>query len=224
MKYHLPLALLAACMTGCTTPRPDAISPFLRSSRNEASRPIAWEVVQRFDFDAPAALAGCPQPAGVWRTEDGRLVAAEGNENRALLLCPLPPEPLRVQFQARLEPNEDGKIGDISVLLGATDSKRFFASGYSLTTGSYWNHCTTFYRLGRPLARTEWSPLQPNRWYRVTVERAGGHLRYWLDDQILLDAWDREPLEPAADAWLGLRTWDTRLLIDNLTVSRPESR
>jgi len=213
----MALVLVAGC-TGVDT------TEFLRASRQIRSTPVTWKDVQHFTFDDAAGISGAPTPQGAWRIESGKLHAVEGDGNRTILLASLNNNPMSIAFDATLYPVSKGRIGDITVLINATDDSRFFSSGYALTTGSYWNNCTTFYRLGKALARTEWSPLRPGRTYHVRVELVGGHLRYWLNNRILLEAWDPQPLALTPDRWVGIRTWATHLVVDNLTIQRGEDQ
>ena len=215
-RTALMVLVLATGCTGVDT------TEFLRASRQIRATQVTWNDVQHFTFDEAGDIKGAPTPQGAWRVKSGKLHAVEGDGNRTILLASLNSNPMSIAFDATLCPANKGRIGDITVLINATDDSRFFFSGYALTTGSYWNNCTTFYRQGKPLARTELSPLRPGRTYRVRVELVGGHLRYWLDDRILLEAWDSQPLALAPDRWVGIRTWATHLILDNLTIQRGE--
>ena len=129
-------------------------------------------------------------------------------------------EPLRIELEVTNYANPDGSIGDITILLNAENSKDFFRSGYALTTGSYYNSCTTFYRLGKPIAKTEHSPLVSGKTYKVIIELVNGHIRYWLNDEIILEAWDTEQLKMNPELWMGIRTWNTKMSINWFAVSQ----
>lgn len=190
----------------------------LTYSRKSPMNDIVWTPVARFDFDDPAELDRFVQVAGGWTIRGGKLVAIEGDRDRTIMLAPSGPMPVRIAFDARLGRHPEGGARDFTVLVNATADEEFFRSGYTLTTGSYRNNTTCFYRAGKRLARTEYSPLEVERTYRVTVEIDGGHLRYWLDDRILLEAWDADPLAMDPKRWIGLRTWDIEMAVDNLTI------
>jgi hypothetical protein len=111
-------------------------------------------------------------------------------------------------------------IGDITVLLNSLPDKTFFNAGYALTTGSYWNNCTTFYRKGTALANTSWSPVRSGKRNTISLEFNHGHIRYEMNGEILLEAWDENPLNLSPDRWIGLRTWATLMCVDNITVYR----
>lgn len=218
------MSCVSAVVAGCTVPGP-ANDEFLARSRGEGSRPHTWSTVAGPDWPSPGSVPAAPRVlTGDWQIQARRFVATGGQGNRTLLLCPLPGGPVRVRFTAVPHSERaDGWIGDISVVFGAiNDAKKFWTSGYVMTTGSYWNHCTTAYRQGKPLARTEWSPLRPGRSHEICVEWTGSHLRYLLDGQVLLDAWDDQPLAFEADRWIALRTWETRLEVHDIRVESGE--
>lgn len=226
MWVLFPLIFLAA--VGCSGDGPRAGTPEglaerkqrgLLFSRRSPINAIHWTPVKRFTFEHGWEAEQLLQPAGRWTIEDGVLKAVEGPRNRVIMLCPSRYEPVRIEFDARLQPHPQGEARDFTVLVHASADDRFFKSGYTLTTGSYYNNTTCFYRRGQRLARTEYSPLVVNRWYHVTVEMARGHIRYWLDDRILLEAWDVDPLPADGRGWIGLRTWDIVMEVDNVVIS-----
>ena len=196
---------------------------YLLVGRNEVKFPVArWAPVLTVTFDDAGALKDCPVLDGAWEVKDGRLRATAGDANRAILLGHAQGDAVRVEFDATCLADADGRIGDISVMIDTTPEKGYFRKGYALTTGSYYNTCTSFYRQGKKLARTEYSPLETGKTYHVSVEVCRGHLRYWLDDRIILEAWDAAPLPLDEKLWVGIRTWATLLTVDNLMISRAE--
>lgn len=195
---------------------------FLERSRSQRISPVIWELVALFGFDTPVDIAGCPVPEGKWEVRDGRLQAVGGDRNRAILLMKIPGDRIRIEFEAVSHTDSLGRLGDITILLGATPDRGFFNSGYALTTASYWNNCTTFYKSGRPIARTEYTPVRPGVKNRVALEFVGGHIRYWLNGEIILEAWDDTPLVIDSGTWIGIRTWATVMEVDDIGVYRGE--
>jgi len=214
-------------MAGCATnPAGHPPTEDLAWSRKVGSPPdpdLQWELVMSQDFDGAQLPAGSLVTDGTWEVRDGRLWATAGGQQRAIMLGPALEPPVRIEFECtnRADP-EQGTIGDITVHANAVPGSgaELFAQGYALTTGSYYNNCSTFYRNGRPLAKTEFSPVRDNVTHRVCVEIIGGHLRYWLDDTIVLEAWDPQPLTEWSGRSLGLRTWNTLMAVDRLRVYR----
>ena len=191
---------------------------FLEQSRTQRSQNITWEKVVSFRFDNPGEIAECPVPEGKWKVKDGKLHAIEGDKNRAILLHHCVGEAVRIEFEATCFTDNQGRLGDITVLLNSVHGKAFFGNGYALTTASYWNNCSTFYRKGRPIARTEYTPVKSGERNLVILEFNKGHIRYWLNGQIILEAWDETPLEINSEYWIGIRTWATNMTVDNLII------
>jgi hypothetical protein len=195
---------------------------YLRSSRDlQGNFQFDWQHVSEFDFKEAAVMDQFQVVAGEWVIENGALVASSGDKNRAILVASSGHDPVRVEFEATLSAAPNGRVGDISILLNA-GTEKYFTSGYTLTSGSFWNHCTTFYRLGRPIAHTEHSPIEAEKKNRVVLEYHQGHIRYWLNERILLEAWDPQPIAMEGAAWIGVRTYGTRMRIENLKISRAD--
>lgn len=211
---------MALTCGGCTAPKVLRPSDFLVRSRPGRLDNIQWIAMRAFDFQDANQLQNARIMDGEWRIRDGCLVAEQGSRNRTILLAAAGADPLRVEFEARLHANDRKYTGDITVLLNVTDDQDYWKSGYALTTGSFYNNCSSFYRLGRHMARSEHSPVVPGRWHRVALEYDAGHIRYWFDGRILLEAWDSGPLPMDAGRWIGLRTWDTRMDVRHLVISR----
>lgn len=42
-----------------------------------------------------------------------------------------------------------------------------------------------------------------------------------MNDQIILEAWDVSPMKLDESLWIGIRTYATKMSIDNFIISRP---
>ncbi|MDO9527779.1 MAG: hypothetical protein Q7J27_01325 [Syntrophales bacterium] len=168
----------------------------------------------RYDFTSEETIQNFQIVNGKWQIKNGKLWAVSGEKNRSILLAQSRRGPLRIELEVTNYANPDGSIGDITILINSENFDNFFGRGYALTTGSYYNNCTTFYRLGKAIAKTEYSPLVSGKTYRVLIELIDGHIRYWLNDKIILEAWDSKQLELDPNLWIGIRTWNTRMSVD----------
>ncbi len=192
---------------------------YVTLSRSIRAQIISWEKAVSLTFDDQGDLEQYRIVEGKWLIRNGKLWAVEGDRNRAILLTPCRYDPVRIEFEVTNWAS-NGLIGDITVLLNSTPDKNFFGSGYALTTGSYWNNCTTFYKRGQALANTNYTPLKSGKTNRIALEFNRGHITYWMNGEILLEAWDDTPLAMDPSTWIGVRTWATRMCIDNLIVFR----
>lgn len=219
---RIALAPLLVLVAGCAT----EWTPFRPAEDLEWSRklgvprePMEWTLVRACDFEGPGLPLESVVTEGEWEVRDGRLWAVGGSKNRTILLGPAVAPPVRIEFECtNWEDPVERTLGDITVHLNAEPGLSAFAKGYTLTTGSYYNNCTTFYREGKALAHTEYSPVRSGTRHQVRAEIEGGNIRYWLDGRLVLQAWDPEPLREWESRSLGLRTWNTLMAVENLRI------
>ncbi len=197
----------------------------LRSSRSAVNTRVAWEEAITYTFDDPSQINSFAAAAGKFEIKDGALRAIEGNADRSIMLTKNTfGSYVRIEMEVTNYANDrTGRTGDISFMLNAIPDPKyevFFFNGYSLTTASFANSSTTFYKKGKPLARTELTPVVPGKKNIAILEYMNGHVRYWLNDQVLLEAWDDNPLVMDPNLWIGVRSYDTLMVIDKLTISK----
>ncbi len=220
----LAILVLACLFAACAAhPRPEAMEKSRLAGLSLRHADIAWERVAGFTFDNRNDMERLRIAEGEWEIRDGALRAMGGNANRAIMLAPCGSDPVRIEFEVT-NYSSGGLMGDITILLNSSPDKRFFDSGYALTTGSYWNTCTTFYRKGLALSNTSWSPVISGKKNRVAFEFDHGHIRYEMNGQILLETWDESPLVMDSSRWIGIRTWSTLMVVDNVVISRGTKR
>jgi hypothetical protein len=132
---------------------------------------------------------------------------------------------MRVEFDAVLIPRPDGRVGDIYLRFNADPATGDSTRGYGLFVARYFNQDSVCYKNNQPIARTEWSPIVPGQRHHLIAEWTNMHLRLYVDGRIVIDAWDREkPITPDPAKWIGLAVYDTRLSVDNLTISIPKAK
>lgn len=209
-------------------PVPDAASQrhYLELARSEHGIPPAWQPLHSYTFDNPADLRTFRICEGEWKIDGGKLLATRGAaENyRTLLIAPCPAGPSRIEFDAVLSPRPDGRIGDIYLRFNADPATGSSARGYGMMVARYYNQDTVCYKLNQPIARTEWSPIISGKRHHIAAEWTAVHLRLFVDDRVVIDAWDRDkPIAPDPQKWLGLAVYDTPLAIDNLVISVPKT-
>ena len=216
MRFIIGLSAISVFLTfGCaiTTSNNAGKEKYLDASRGVGCKKQLFreKPTVKYDFNSKQELKKFTIVNGTWEIDNGELSAVAGENNRTILLTKSMKGPLRIELEVTNYANPDGSIGDITILLNAKNSKDFFRNGYALTTGSYYNSCTTFYRLGKAIAKTEYSPLVSGKTYKVVIELVNGHIRYWLNDEIILEAWDAEQLKMNPERWMGIRTWNTKM-------------
>ena len=95
---------------------------------------------------------------------------------------------------------------------------RNMQSGYVLAAGGYNNTVDFVTRTGRSLYRKGDTPLATGVWYHAVAQRIGSHLSLTLNDQVIFDLVDPEPLPGAGDG-VGLATWGATSW-KNIRISR----
>lgn len=210
---------------------------YLASSRREHDhRLTAWEPVARWDFNDGRMPETFSVFEGQWRVEDGRLVAADGEpeRNRTLGIAPCQWPAFRMTFDARLTPRPGqpaDRIGDLGIRFNADPQTASFAKGYVAILAHYANQAAVIYRLNVPFVRTEFTPIKPGQTHRIMLEVVRPHIRVWVDDQVVLEGWERagtrhrdhsDFLQMDPEKIIAIHTWDTRLEIDNLVISVPQ--
>jgi hypothetical protein len=210
------ICLLASC---AAHPRPAEMEKSRLAGLSLRHVNITWEKVVGLTFDDPKDLGRLRIAEGEWEIRDGALRAVGGKANRAIMLAPCGSDPVRIECDVT-NYSSGGLLGDITILLNSMPDKTFFQAGYALTTGSYWNSCTSFYRKGLALANTSWSPVVSGKRNRVVFEFDHGHIRYEMNGHILLETWDESPLAMDPARWIGIRTWSTLMVVDNVVISR----
>ena len=159
---------------------------------------------------------------GNWRIEAGEL-HVQGAKNHPLWLLRTLPRDVRVELDVRSESPE----GDIKVEIfgdGASYAKQdsYTATSYVIILGGWNNSQNVLARMdehGQDRVVGKPRKLVPGRRYRLRIERIEANLTVWLDDQVLLEMEDSEPLEGRGHDHFGFNNWQSDLWFDNLKVT-----
>ncbi len=146
-----------------------------------------------------------------------------GAKNHPLWLLRSLPRDVRIEFDARSESIE----GDIKVEIFGDGAS--YANGDSYTATSYviifggWNNSrNVLARMdehGRDRVVGEPRKVEPARVYRFRIERIDSALTVWVDDALLLQMDDSEPLKGRGHDHFGFNNWQSELFFDNLKVT-----
>ena len=174
------------------------------------------------DFERSQLGKDYEKTGGNWRIEGGQL-HVQGAKNHPLWLLRTLPRDVRVEFDARSESPE----GDIKVEVfgdGASYAKedRYTASSYVIVFGGWNNSRNVLARMdehgddrvvGKP------RKVEPGRTYRFRIERIDGTLRVWVDEGVLMEMNDPDPLSGRGHDHFGFNNWRSELWFDNLKVT-----
>jgi hypothetical protein len=174
------------------------------------------------DFERAQIGKDYRRTGGNWRMDNGEL-HVRGAKNHPLWLLRTLPRDVRVELDARSQSPE----GDIKVELfgdGASYAKadRYEATGYVVIFGGWNNSTNVLARMdehGADRVVGEPRKVKPGRAYHFVIERLGGILTVWVDDQILLRMEDPDPLSGRGHDHFGFNNWQSDLWFDNLRVT-----
>lgn len=128
----------------------------------------------------------------------------------------------------------DPSVPDGSVFARLRERNGLFAHASSLQLyyvgyGGNWNTTTRFRRYNgqpQPSLLCEYTDtahlLRPNEWYHVRIEATASRARYYINEELLFDYADPQPL---THGWFGFRTtWSHCLLRGFKVVSIPQDK
>jgi len=173
------------------------------------------------DFERTQLGKEYKKTGGNWRIEGGEL-HVKGAENHPLWLLRTLPRDVRIEFDARSESLE----GDIKVEVfgdGASYAKHdsYIATSYVIIFGGWNNSTNVLARMdehGSDRVVGKPRKVEPGATYRFRIERIGGILSVWVDEEVLLEMADSEPLEGRGHDHFGFNNWQSDLWFDNLRV------
>lgn len=148
LGWGFVLAILLLLSAGALAEVRPGQKPYLESSRKAPVNKVQWEKIISLTFNDPAELSKYTIADGKWEIKNGKLWAIEGEKNRIIFLAPPQGDDVRIEFEATNFAGENDLIGDITLMLNTAPGKAVTMHGYTLTTGSFYNTCTTFYKEG----------------------------------------------------------------------------
>jgi hypothetical protein len=198
--------------------------------------PITVQVPFHDDFGRAELGPNYRSFGGAPRVSNGSLVVAGVRNNPVWLNASLP-QNVRVEVDARC----DSTDGDIKVEIFGNGWDH--GSGYLLYFGAWTNTNSVIakidenaepkqslearerrgevkVRAGTPVRVERRDPkVQAQRTYHYRIERNGGHLFWYVDNDLFLDLDDPFPLVGTGHDRLGLSSWDGMVSFSNLTVT-----
>ena len=123
----------------------------------------------------------------------------------------------------------DPAVSDGNVLTHISERKGIFKNAaslqlYYLGYGGNWNTTTRFRRYNgkpQPPLLREYTDsahlLRPNHWYRIRIEASASRTRYYINEELLIDYADPQPL---TYGWFGFRTTWSHCKIRGFRMSK----
>ncbi len=181
--------------------------------------PLTEEFVD--NFDRQEIGASWNNTGGPYKIVDGELHVA-GARNHPLWLKKRLPDNVRVTFDVRSEsPQGDIKFELFGDGVSFARESSYTATGYVLIFGGWSNRYNVIARLDEHGAdrqvRREPRVVR-GKTYRMKAERRGGLLRWYVDDEPLLEFDDALPLKGRGHDHFAFNNWETPLYFDNLRI------
>jgi hypothetical protein len=222
---------LTLALAGCV-PEGPASREEPAPSKPPQAKPSAPAMVFRDDFERAELGSEWRPLSEAWRIARGELCVA-GAHNQGVWLTRKIPMNARIAFDARA----DSADGDIKAELwgdgksGASSASYDDATGYLVIFGGWRNSRHMLARLDEhgagPTLTVDPSaedrrkhPVVPGQRYRFLIERRDGKtVRWWIDDRLVLELADRQPLVGAGHEHFGFNDWTAAVCFDNLEIS-----
>lgn len=155
---------------------------------------------------------------GKWTVVDG-WVRGRALKNDPLWLSQPLPRRARVEFDARALSDD----GDLKIEIFGDGETH--ASGYVVIFGGWNNTLDVIARLDehaddRKARKT--AGVVPRKVYHMAVERSGGTLKWFVDDELFMTYSDDEPLTGPKHAHFAFSNWMAPVEFDNVRVYRLE--
>lgn len=174
------------------------------------------------DFERAALGADWNDTGADWRIENGEL-SIRGAHNHPLWLRRTLPRDVRIEFDVRSESPE----GDIKVEVFGDGTSYATADSYTATSyvvifGGWGNSLNVLARLNehgddRVVGPTR--PVEANRDYHMRIERSGGRIAAWVDDELLVEMNDERPLSGTGHDHFGFNDWNAQVYFDDLVIT-----
>lgn len=211
---RLVVALIAGLVLAATACQSREVGTAKRASASSASTVVFEDDFERDELGEKWTRGSGEGGRGQWTIAEGR-VTASAIRNDPLWLQVELPERVRVEFDAEaLTP-----VGDIKVEIFGDGTRH--ESGYILIFGGWNNSLDVIARLdehGEDRLARRTRGVEPNRVYRMAVERTDGALRWYVDGELFMTYEDEEPLRGRGHRYFAFNNWDAGVRFDNVRV------
>jgi hypothetical protein len=174
------------------------------------------------DFERTQIGSAYEATGGNWRIENGEL-RVQGAKNHPLWLLRTLPREVRVEFDVRSEsPDGDIKVEIFGDGASFAKSDSYTATSYVIIFGGWNNSRNVLARMdehGHDRVVGKQRKVEPGRVYRFRIERMDGIVTVWVDDEVLMQMEDSEPLQGRGHDHFGFNNWQSNLCFDNLKVT-----
>jgi hypothetical protein len=176
----------------------------------------------RDDFDREDLGDDWNNTGANWRIEDGTL-SIRGARNRPLWLRRVLPRDVRIEFDVRSEsPDGDIKVEVFGDGESRATTESYTATSYVVIFGGWGNSLNVLARMnehGDDRVEGARRPVEPGRRYHMRIERSGDRIAAWVDDELLVEMTDEDPLEGRGHDHFGFNDWNAQIYFDDLVIT-----
>ena len=174
------------------------------------------------DFERAQLGSDYRKTGGNWRIQDGEL-HVRGAKNHPLWLLRSLPHDVHIELDARSEtPDGDIKVEVFGDGASHAKSDSYEATSYVIIFGGWNNSKNVLARMdehGTDRVLGEPRKVELGKTHRFRIERRGGILTVWVDDVVLLEMDDSDPLSGRGHDHFGFNNWQSDLWFDNLKIT-----
>lgn len=204
----LPCLCAAALAAGCTR-----VSPAGPPARKP---PLFSDTFDRAELGPDYRATG-----PFYRIVNGELVVKGAHNHPAWLLRELPADAV-IEFDARSQdPAGDIKVEAWGDGKSHATQASYTSTGYVFILGGWQNHITALCRMdehGEDRKARQDMPVQMGRTYHFVIARRGGHIDWFVDNQLVHTMDDPSPLGGPGHSSFAFNNWEAELHFDNLVV------
>jgi len=159
---------------------------------------------------------------GHWEIRDGWL-HVQGARNKPLWLRRALPRDARIEMDVRsMSPDGDIKVECWGDGVSKAETVSYTATSYVVIFGGWHNTLNVIARMnehGDDRVVGTAKRVVPGQTYHLKIERRGGTISYWVDDEKLAEMQDDSPLEGRGHDHFAFNDWDAELYFDNLRIT-----
>ena len=184
-----------------------------------------WQLIYEDDFSDTASSVK-RWDVSAEQLRNGRLYSADVGDggNTAIFRQPIYGD-IRLSFTVTVE---SGPLDDVSCTLNGDNSlmhgfrQRFAVvnSGYQFKYGGWQNTRSAILRYQDMLTEEKGSALAEGATYRVVAQRRDGTLQMWVDNQLVMEVADADPIAHHGNGIIVLSTWYASLAWDDVRIER----